>query len=230
MSKVKLIYLASLLGGAMLTLGASVALADHHMSTVPEFWSDSGSSGVVTNGYGECWQGGAQVSGSLPVECGGVVAEAPAPDPCAADSDGDGVNDCEDKCPDTPANMKVDSRGCEVIEPITVGDVNFDFDKATLKPSGKAVLDEAAMRINRNHNVESIVVIGHTDSVGSDKYNQRLSERRANTVRDYLASQGVSASMITAEGRGEREPVASNDTADGRAQNRRVVIEVNVGR
>jgi len=103
--------------------------------------------------------------------------------------------------------------------------VNFDFDKATLRPDAMPVLDEAVRILKAEPNT-SIVVVGHTDSIGTEQYNMKLSERRANTVRDYLVKHGIAASRITAEGMGESKPVASNDTADGRAQNRRVELHV----
>ena len=101
--------------------------------------------------------------------------------------------------------------------------VNFDFDKATLQPQGKPILDEAAKILKENPSI-NVQVQGHTDSIGSVDYNLRLSDRRAATVKNYLVSQGVSASRLTTKGFGMADPVASNDTADGRAQNRRVEL------
>jgi outer membrane protein OmpA-like peptidoglycan-associated protein len=103
--------------------------------------------------------------------------------------------------------------------------VHFDFDKATLKADAKPILEEAVQVLKQEGSVD-IVVEGHTDSVGSDQYNLGLSRRRADTVRRYLVGHGIAASRITADGMGESKPVASNDTADGRAQNRRVELHV----
>lgn len=100
---------------------------------------------------------------------------------------------------------------------------HFDFNKATLKPEGKSVLDGAAQTLKDEPALKATIE-GHTDSVGSDAYNLKLSERRANAARDYLVSQGVDASRITTMGLGESKPIASNDTAEGRAQNRRVEV------
>jgi outer membrane protein OmpA-like peptidoglycan-associated protein len=108
---------------------------------------------------------------------------------------------------------------------IVLRSVHFDFDKATLKADAKPILDEAVQVLKQEGSVD-IVVEGHTDSVGSDQYNLRLSRRRADTVRHYLVDHGIAASRITADGMGESKPVASNDTADGRAQNRRVELHV----
>ena len=108
---------------------------------------------------------------------------------------------------------------------IVLRSVHFDFDKATLKADAKPILDEAVQVLKQEGSVD-IVVEGHTDSVGTDRYNLGLSRRRAETVRSYLVDHGVAKSRITAEGMGESKPVASNDTADGRAQNRRVELHV----
>ena len=104
-------------------------------------------------------------------------------------------------------------------------DAFFDFDKSVLKPAGRASLDDLAAKI-QGINVETIISTGHTDSIGTDAYNQRLSLRRANAVKAYLVSKGIPANRIVVEGKGERQPVASNATREGRAKNRRVEIEV----
>lgn len=148
-------------------------------------------------------------------------------DGCGIDSDGDGVADYEDACPGTPRGNKVDTRGCENIKKITVGDVNFDFDRATLKDRAKGILDSAAEQINRNSSrVKGVTVTGYTDSTGPEAYNQALSERRANAVKGYLEGKGVG--NITAKGAGEANPVGDNATREGRAANRRVEIDVNM--
>jgi outer membrane protein OmpA-like peptidoglycan-associated protein len=108
---------------------------------------------------------------------------------------------------------------------IVLRSVHFDFDKATLKADAKPILDEAVQVLKQEGSVD-IVIEGHTDSVGTDQYNLGLSRRRAETVRRYLIDRGVAAARITADGMGESKPVASNDTADGRAQNRRVELHV----
>lgn len=100
----------------------------------------------------------------------------------------------------------------------------FDFDKSVLKPAGKAAIDEAITKMKKV-DIEMVIAIGHTDSIGTDAYNQKLSERRATTVKEYMVSQGITAAKITISGKGETQPVASNKTNDGRAKNRRVEIE-----
>lgn len=113
-----------------------------------------------------------------------------------------------------------------VAEKITfAADVLFDFDKATLKPEGKAKLDELAGKV-KDINLEVVIAIGHTDSIGADAYNQKLSVRRAESVKSYLVSKGIEPNRVYTEGKGEKQPVASNKTKEGRQKNRRVEIEV----
>ncbi|CAP42221.1 outer membrane protein OmpA [Bordetella petrii] len=104
-------------------------------------------------------------------------------------------------------------------------DTFFDFDKSTLKPEGRQLLDQVAQQA-QGIDLETIIAVGHTDSIGTEKYNQGLSERRAASVKSYLVSKGVDPNRIYTEGKGELQPVASNKTREGRAQNRRVEIEV----
>ena len=113
-----------------------------------------------------------------------------------------------------------------VAEKVTLAaDVLFDFDKAVLKNEGKSKLDDLATKV-KAINLEVVIAIGHTDSIGSDAYNQKLSVRRAESVKAYLVSKGVEPNRIYTEGKGEKQPVASNKTSDGRQKNRRVEIEV----
>jgi len=104
-------------------------------------------------------------------------------------------------------------------------DAFFDFDKAILKPAGKASLDELSGKLG-DMNLEVIIAVGHTDSVGTDAYNQKLSIRRAEAVKAYLKGKGIEETRIYTEGKGESQPKADNATTEGRAQNRRVEIEV----
>ena len=104
-------------------------------------------------------------------------------------------------------------------------DAFFDFDKSVLKPEGRAKLDDLVSKI-RDVNLEVIIAVGHTDFVGTDAYNQRLSVRRAEAVKAYLVTKGIERNRVYTEGKGEKQPVADNRTAAGRAKNRRVEIEV----
>lgn len=116
--------------------------------------------------------------------------------------------------PPPPAKKKIVLRG-----------VNFDFDKATIRPDAARILDEAVATLKAEPDIE-VLIVGHTDSIGSEAYNLRLSQRRAQAVRDYLVKHGISAARLKVKGMGESQPVASNDTAEGRAQNRRVELLV----
>lgn len=104
-------------------------------------------------------------------------------------------------------------------------DAFFDFDKAILKPEAKVKLDDMATKL-KDVNLEVIVAVGHTDSVGTDEYNQKLSVRRSDAVKAYIISRGIDAKRVFSEGKGEKQPVADNKTKEGRAKNRRVEIEV----
>lgn len=166
--------------------------------------------------------------GAKPASAAPTQAQAPTPAPVAAaplDSDGDGVPDSRDACPDTPRTHRVDSRGCSIaLEEVARIDltVQFDFDRSVIKPEYMAEIRALADFMKANTDVAAVLE-GHTDSVGTEEYNQALSQRRVNAVRQVLIEQfGIAASRLRAEGFGESRPVASNDTPAGRTQNRRV--------
>jgi OmpA-OmpF porin, OOP family len=140
----------------------------------------------------------------------------PTEKPAIADSDGDGVPDDIDKCPNTPQGAKVNAVGCWELR-----DVNFDVDKAVIK--NPQVLDEVVDILKANPLLTG-EVRGYTDNTGSLQYNQKLSEARAKAVRDYLVKQGIAADRLRSKGFGPAQPVASNETPEGRAQNRRVEL------
>jgi OOP family OmpA-OmpF porin len=144
---------------------------------------------------------------------------------CPLDSDGDGVYDYQDKCPDTPRDLKVDSTGCPILmkskESIRL-DILFDTDKANIKPEYDNQLNKVADFMAKYPETKA-EIDGHTDSIGSASYNQKLSQRRADSVRDYLIKNfSIAPERLTAKGFGEEQPVASNDTKEGRSQNRRI--------
>lgn len=140
---------------------------------------------------------------------------------CPLDSDGDGVPDYMDQCPNTPAGADVNALGCEA--DVVLHDVNFEFDSATLTPQAEDILDGVAEKLSANSQVR-VRVEGYTDSIGTEAYNKDLSQRRAESVKDYLNSQGIAANRMKAIGYGESDPIATNETAAGRAQNRRVEL------
>ncbi len=146
---------------------------------------------------------GAVVGGGLGYVICAALQEEPAPPPPPPKA-----------APVAPVKEKIVLRG-----------VNFDFDKANIRKDAQVILDEAASILQKNSDV-MVSVEGHTDAVGADAYNQKLSERRATSVKTYLTGKGVSASRLATRGFGEAKPVSSNQTKDGRAMNRRVELLV----
>lgn len=195
--------------------------------------------GLVGGGLGAiesgAWAGGGAALGIL---TGGLICYAQD-----GDEDGDGVFDRRDTCPDTPSHTPVDNNGCPIpqypaaVQPpvmpaeevITLSDnqgaVLFAFDKSDLTSEARSQLMAVMDRL-KNANVVSIKVVGHTDSRGSDAYNQKLSERRAASVATFLISRGLPADKISTQGMGESQPVADNTTDEGRAKNRRVELHL----
>ena len=180
----------------------------------------------------EDWFGDVLASVGVVIPLGPKAEAAAPPAPPAApscadlDDDGDGVNNCDDKCPGSQAGQTIGPDGCPVPVSIDLKGVNFDFDKATLRPDAVTILSEATEILKRYPDLK-VEVAGHTDSVGTDAYNQGLSERRAKTVYDYLTSNGVDASRLVGPvGYGESRPLDTNDTAEGRARNRRTELNV----
>ncbi|WPN56837.1 MULTISPECIES: OmpA family protein [unclassified Pseudomonas] len=195
--------------------------------------------GLVGGGLGAIESGGWAAGGAaLGILTGGLICYAQD-----GDEDDDGVFDRRDRCPDTPANTPVEHHGCPLpqypasvkpaepeaakSEVITLSsNVLFAYNKSNLTPEAHSQLDSLMAKL-QSADVVSIKVVGHTDSQGSDAYNQKLSERRASSVAAYLLSQGLAPNKLTSEGRGESQPVADNDTEEGRAQNRRVELHIN---
>ena len=174
-------------------------------------WRNSHGNLIWKNGTNElCWRDAYWTPATAAPGCdGALVAKAP-----------------EVKPPDhTQPPPPPPPPAVEVQKVTYAADAFFDFDKSVLKPEGRAALDELANKI-QGINLEVIVATGHTDSIGSVPYNQRLSVRRAEAVKAYLVSKGIDKSRIYTEGKGKSQPIASNKTAAGRAKNRRVEIEV----
>jgi len=148
---------------------------------------------------------------------------------CPIDSDRDGVADYKDLCPNTPEGVIVDEDGCPIAGQtiLSLTGVNFGFDKATLTTEAQVTLDEAVDALLNTDEVVEVRVEGHTDSIGTEEYNQKLSQERAQSVVDYLVSNGVNGNNLIPVGMGETSPVANNDTDAGRALNRRVDFVVN---
>jgi len=175
--------------------------------------------GIVKDPYNLCWRTGYFTPALANCECDvdllpRDVCFPPAPKPAAAPPAA------------KPAPVPAKPAPKPVTEKVTfAADVFFDFDKAVLKPEGKAKLDDLVSKL-KGINLEVIIAIGHTDSIGGDAYNQKLSVRRAEAVKAYLVSKGIEPNRIYTEGKGKSQPIADNRTAEGRAKNRRVEIEV----
>lgn len=193
--------------------------------------------GLVGGGLGAIESGGWAAGGAaLGLLTGGLICYAQD-----GDEDEDGVFDRRDHCPDTPASTPVDNRGCPIpqypatikpVEPqsevITLsdqGEVLFAFDSAQLTPAAQEQLMGLMDKL-KNADVLSIKVVGHTDSQGTDAYNQALSERRASSVAAFLLEQGLAPDKLTSQGMGESQPVADNASEEGRAKNRRVELVI----
>ncbi|HJW05887.1 MAG TPA: OmpA family protein [Rhodanobacter sp.] len=193
------------------------------------------------DGYGDWFLGFSIVSrfGAPAAAAPAPVAATPPPADCSTkDSDGDGVNDCDDKCPATAAGTIVGPDGCPQKVVIDLRGVNFKYDrpkkgetdisKSLAEPSADsiAVLNQAIDTLQRYPQVK-VTVAGYTDSKGTDEYNQALSERRASIVYNYLTSHGIDASRLEGPiGHGESNPIGDNATDAGRAQNRRTELQV----
>ncbi|ROZ76542.1 outer membrane protein OmpA [Ramlibacter sp. WS9] len=183
-------------------------------------WVNGSGEIVWKNGTNElCWRDAFWTPATAAKGCdGALVAAAPVAPPAA------GVT------PAAPPAAKPPAPPARPAPPAATkvtyaADAFFDFDKAVLKPEGKAKLDDLVGKV-KGINLEVIIAVGHTDSVGSDAYNQKLSVRRAEAVKAYLVSKGIEKNRVYTEGKGEKQPVADNKTAEGRAKNRRVEIEV----
>lgn len=145
--------------------------------------------------------------------------DAPAPKPSAPAAPG------APAAPASPASPAAKPAPASVKQAIVIqADALFDFDKSVVRADGKKNIDDAMAKL-KGVDVEMVIATGHTDNVGTDAYNQKLSERRAAAVKEYLVSKGIPASKITTLGKGESQPVATNKTKEGRQKNRRVDIE-----
>lgn len=136
------------------------------------------------------------------------------------DSDGDGIDDAYDKCKNTPTGAKVNSQGCW-----SYNSVDFGFDSTKITPASASLFNNAASTLKNNLGM-TVQLEGHTDSTGPEAYNMGLSKRRAEAVKNHLVENGIDASRLTTKGFGEANPIASNDTAAGRAENRRVGFSI----
>ncbi|MGS0741546.1 outer membrane protein OmpA [Glaciimonas sp. GG7] len=201
----KLVFAAS----AVVALTASAQeIKDIQAKTPTSAYLQDARGTIARDPYGLCWHTGYWTPADSVPGCDGEIAQA-AP-PAVA--------------PPAPAAPVVIA--APTSQKVTfAADAFFDFDKAVLKPEGKAKLDDLTSKLG-DLNLEVIIAVGHTDSVGTVAYNQKLSIRRAEAVKAYLVHKGIEQNRVYTEGKGKSQPVADNKTAAGRAKNRRVEIEV----
>ena len=200
-------------------LFASAALATAAGAQTVDNWKNGSGELVWKNGTNEyCWRDAFWTPATAAPGCdGALVAAAPAPAAAPA---------APAAAPAAAAPAAMPAPAPAVATKVTyAADAFFDFDKSVLKPEGKAKLDDLASKV-KDINLEVIIAVGNTDSVGSDAYNQKLSVRRSEAVKAYLVSKGIEKNRVYTEGKGEKQPVADNKTKEGRAKNRRVEIEV----
>ncbi len=198
---------------AMIFAAAALATAAGAQSV--DNWRNGSGDLVWKNGNQElCWRDANWTPATAAAGCDGAIVApkaAPAPAPVAAPAP-----------KAAPAPAPAPAAATKVTY---AADAFFDFDKAVLKGEGKAKLDDLVGKV-KGINLEVIIAVGHTDSVGTDAYNQKLSVKRADAVKAYLVSKGIEKNRVYTEGKGEKQPVADNKTSAGRAKNRRVEIEV----
>ena len=216
----KLNKVASLFASAALAASATGAFAQ---AKTIDNWVNS--QGIPwKNGTNElCWRNANWTPATAHPDCDGALKPpppAPPPAPRAAPAPAPVAP------PVAPAPAPAPAVVAPTSEKVTfAADAFFDFDKSVLKPEGKAKLDDLVSKM-AGINLEVIIAVGHTDAIGGDGYNQKLSVRRSDAVKNYLTSKGVEKNRIYTEGKGEKQPVADNKTTEGRAKNRRVEIEV----
>ena len=201
-------------------LFASAALVTAAGAQTVDNWKNGSNELVWKNGTNElCWRDAFWTPATAFPGCdGAIVPRAPAAPPPAPVV-------VAPPPPPPPAPAPAPAPATVATKVTYAADAFFDFDKSVLKPEGKAKLDDLVSKI-KGINLEVIIAVGHTDSVGSDAYNQKLSIRRSESVKAYLVSKGIENNRVYTEGKGEKQPVADNKSAEGRAKNRRVEIEV----
>ncbi|HUG24671.1 outer membrane protein OmpA [Piscinibacter sp.] len=210
----KLNKVASLFASATLAVCASSAFAQP--KTVDNWVNASGI--PWKNATQLCWRDANWTPATAHPDCDGALKPPPPPPPAVAPPPPPAAAPVAPPPPPPPP--------APVSEKVTfAADAFFDFNKSNLKPEGRAKLDDLVSKMG-GINLEVIIAVGHTDAVGGDAYNQKLSIKRADAVKNYLTSKGVEKNRVYTEGKGEKQPVADNKTAEGRAKNRRVEIEV----
>jgi OOP family OmpA-OmpF porin len=201
-----------------LTLGCAMLVASSAFANVTPNLTDA-SGNPVKDASGAC----VVTSGIVHPDCAGVKA-APAATPASPTAPAAPASPAAPAAPASPAAPARPAPSSVRQSIVIQADALFDFDKSVVRPDGKKSIDDALAKL-RGVDLEMVIATGHTDSVGTDAYNQKLSERRAAAVKDYLVSKGIPAAKVTTIGKGESQPVATNKTKEGRQKNRRVDIE-----
>ena len=218
------------LGALLAAVGISLSAVALAQNSKDAYVQDARGVIVRNSNFGDpkignlCWRTGYWTPATANCECDapivGAACNPPAPKPAVASP------------PPPPKPVADPPKPVAPVAPTVVAtkvtfaaDAFFDFNKAVLKPEAKAKLDDLSGKL-KDISLEVIIAVGHTDAVGSDAYNQKLSVRRAEAVKAYMVSKGIEPNRIYTEGKGKKQPVADNKTAEGRAKNRRVEIEV----
>jgi OOP family OmpA-OmpF porin len=198
---------------------AAAALATAAGAQQIENWRNA-SGDVWKNVAGECWRDASWTPATAAAGCDGALVAPNAAAPAAAAPAAVAPKAAASAPAAAPA-----AAAAAAAKVTYAADAFFDFNKSVLKPEGKAKLDDLVGKV-KGINLEVIIAVGHTDSVGSDAYNQKLSVARSEAVKAYLVSKGIEKNRVYTEGKGEKQPVADNKTKEGQAKNRRVEIEV----
>ena len=213
----------------ILSIAALATFSCNAISSNGPYWTDVNGNIVRSATTGECvrsinWTPEDAIEGCDGKPIKPKPAAAPVVAAVPADSDGDGVPDDVDKCPDSPADKPVDADGCTIVS-VVLKNVQFESNSSELTAGSSDSLDKVVNAMNEYDQLR-IEIQAHTDNTGDAAYNLSLSEKRANSVRAYLIAKGVAANRMEVKGYGETQPIADNGTRDGRATNRRVELKV----
>jgi len=220
----KLNKVAMLIASAALATAAGAQSVDNWRNASGDAWK---------NGSNElCWRDANWTPATAAPGCDGAIvapkaapAAAPAPAPAPAPAAPRAAAPAAAPAPAAAAPSPAAPPPAAATKVTYAADAFFDFDKSVLKAEGKAKLDDLVGKV-KGINLEVIIAVGHTDAVGADAYNQKLSVKRSDAVKAYLVSKGIEKNRVYTEGKGEKQPVADNNTSAGRSKNRRVEIEV----